>query len=288
MATTNTFNPIDESAEAARKEAEAKALAEGERLVAAQEAAQEQTYEDARKADQESSRYAGKYKSAEELEKAYLELQKKLGERQTEEVSTDEAETVEPTGEAAEEDSEEAETEEKSEVYQTLESASQEYEEGGELSPETLEKLSQLDSKELVEQWVQYVNSSKDDPSPGAMPQEDVDRIMGSVGGNDQYQQMVAWAGDALSPEEIAAYDAVVTSGNPDAVYWAVQGLRSKYVESNGFEGTQVSGTRAPRPEPGFRSQAELARAISDPRYRDDPAYRMDVEQKLARSGDLM
>ena len=287
MATTNTFNPIDESAEAARKEAEAKALAEGERLIAAQEAAQEQTYEDARKADQESSRYAGKYKSAEELEKAYLELQKKLGERSTEETST-ETETEEPAAEATEGEAEEESSEEPSEVYQTLESASQEYEEGGELSPDTLEKLAQLDSKELVEQWVEYVNSSKGDPEPGAMPQEDVDRIMGSVGGTDQYQQMVAWAGDALSPEEIAAYDAVVTSGDPNSVYWAVQGLRSKYVESNGYEGTQVSGNRAARLEPGFRSQAELARAISDPRYRDDPAYRMDVEQKLARSGDLM
>ena len=287
MATTNTFNPIDESAEAARKEAEAKALAEGERLIAAQEAAQEQTYEDARKADQESSRYAGKYKSAEELEKAYLELQKKLGERSSEEPAA-ETEAEEPSAEATEEETEEESSEEPSEVYQTLESASQEYEEGGELSPDTLEKLAQLDSKELVEQWVQYVNSSKGDPEPGAMPQEDVDRIMGSVGGTDQYQQMVAWAGDALSPEEIAAYDAVVTSGDPNSVYWAVQGLRSKYVESNGYEGTQVSGNRAARPEPGFRSQAELARAISDPRYRDDPAYRMDVEQKLARSGDLM
>jgi hypothetical protein len=287
MATTNTFNPIDESAEAARKEAEAKALAEGERLIAAQEAAQEQTYEDARKADQESSRYAGKYKSAEELEKAYLELQKKLGERSTEETST-ETETEEPAAEATEGEAEEESSEEPSEVYQALESASQEYEEGGELSPDTLEKLAQLDSKELVEQWVQYVNSSKGDPEPGAMPQEDVDRIMGSVGGTEQYQQMVAWAGDALAPEEIAAYDAVVTSGDPNSVYWAVQGLRSKYVESNGYEGTQVSGNRAVRPEPGFRSQAELARAISDPRYRDDPAYRMDVEQKLARSGDLM
>ena len=287
MATTNTFNPIDESAEAARKEAEAKALAEGERLIAAQEAAQEQTYEDARKADQESSRYAGKYKSAEELEKAYLELQKKLGERSTEETST-ETETEEPAAEATEGEAEEESSEEPSEVYQALESASQEYEEGGELSPDTLEKLAQLDSKELVEQWVQYVNSSKGDPEPGAMPQEDVDRIMGSVGGTDQYQAMVAWAGDALSPEEIAAYDAVVTNGDPNSVYWAGQGLRSKYVESNGYEGTQVSGNRAARPEPGFRSQAELARAISDPRYRDDPAYRMDVEQKLARSGDLM
>ena len=287
MATTNTFNPIDESAEAARKEAEAKALAEGERLVAAQEAAQEQTYEDARQADQESSRYAGKYKSAEELEKAYLELQKKLGERSTEETST-ETETEEPAAEATEGEAEEESSEEPSEVYQALQSASEEYEEGGELSPDTLEKLAQLDSKELVEQWVQYVNSSKGDPEPGAMPQEDVDRIMGSVGGTESYQQMVAWAGDALAPEEIAAYDAVVTSGDPNSVYWAVQGLRSKYVESNGFEGKQGSGNRAVRPEPGFRSQAELARAISDPRYRDDPAYRMDVEQKLARSGDLM
>tara|TARA_Y200000002_G_scaffold383224_1_gene404183 strand:- start:4353 stop:5213 length:861 start_codon:yes stop_codon:yes gene_type:complete len=286
MATTNTFNPIDESAEAARKEQEARALAEGERLIAAQEAAQEQTYEDARKADQESSRYAGKYKSAEELEKAYLELQKKLGERSQEE--TAEEETSEPTGEVAEEETDEEETEEPSEVYQALESASQEYEEGGELSEETLEKLSQLDSKELVEQWVQYVNSSKADPEPGTMPQEDVDRIMGSVGGKDQYEQMIGWAADALAPDEIAAYDAVVSNGDPNSVYWAVQGLRSKYVESNGFEGTQVSGSRAPRPEPGFRSQAELARAISDPRYRDDPAYRMDVEQKLSRSGDLM
>lgn len=282
----NTFNPIDESAEASRKEAEAKALAEGERLVAAQEAAQEQTYEDARKAEEDSSRYAGKYKSAEELEKAYLELQKKLGERSGEEAS----EEVEPTGEETQEESEDTEGEEpeQSETFQALEAASQEYEEGGELSPDTLEKLAQLDSKELVEQWVQYVESSKEDAAPGAMPQEDVDRIMGSVGGTQQYEQMIAWAGDALSPDEIAAYDSVVTSGDANSVYWAVQGLRSKYVEANGFEGQQVSGNKAARLEPGFRSQAELARAISDPRYREDPAYRMDVEQKLARSGDLM
>lgn len=279
-----TFNPIDEDAAAARKEAEAKALAEGERLVAAQEAAQEETYESARRADQETAQYAGKYKSAEELEKAYLELQKKLGERSTDEAPSEEGgETVEASKE------EEGEEPEVSETFQALQSASEEYEEGGELSPETLEKLSQLDSKELVEQWVQYVNNSKPEAEPGAMPQEDVDRIMGSVGGTEQYQQMVAWAGDALAPDEIAAYDAVVTSGDPNSVYWAVQGLRSKYVEANGYEGQQqVSGNRAARPEPGFRSQAELARAISDPRYREDPAYRMDVEQKLARSGDLM
>jgi hypothetical protein len=280
--TTTTFNPQDEASEAARVEAEARALQSGEELIAKQEAAAQEKFDSDQKALDTEANYAGKYKSAEELEKAYLELQKKLGDR------TEDSEE-QPVAEEQEEASEETETEaEPTEAYQSLEAASQEYEEGGQLSEATLEKLSQLDSKELIENWVEYVNSSKPEQPAGAMPQEEVDRIMGSVGGTDQYETMVGWASEALAPDEIAAYDSVVSSGNPDAIYWAVQGLRSKYVESNGYEGKQVSGVRAPRPEPGFRSQAELARAISDSRYRDDPAYRLDVQDKLARSGDLM
>ena len=49
-----------------------------------------------------------------------------------------------------------------------------------------------------------------------------------------------------------------------------------------------MTGKKAPSKAKAFRSQAELARAISDPRYPTDPAYRMDVEEKLARSGDLL
>ena len=189
-----TFNPIDEDAAAARKEAEAKALAEGERLVAAQEAAQEETYESARRADQETAQYAGKYKSAEELEKAYLELQKKLGERSTDEAPSEEGgETVEASKE------EEGEEPEVSETFQALQSASEEYEEGGELSPETLEKLSQLDSKELVEQWVQYVNNSKPEAEPGAIaataagiPAESMLRMPGGgMGGQGEFEHIL-------------------------------------------------------------------------------------------------
>ena len=36
-----------------------------------------------------------------------------------------------------------------------------------------------------------------------------------------------------------------------------------------------------------FRSQAELVRAMSDPRYENDPAYRQDVIDKLDRSDNL-
>ena len=33
-----------------------------------------------------------------------------------------------------------------------------------------------------------------------------------------------------------------------------------------------------------FRSQAEVVRAMSDPRYESDPAYRQDIYDKLERS----
>jgi len=36
-----------------------------------------------------------------------------------------------------------------------------------------------------------------------------------------------------------------------------------------------------------FRSQQEVVRAMADPRYEEDPAYRMDVMEKLERSPDV-
>ena len=79
--TTTTFNPQDETAEAARVEAEKRALQSGEELLAKQEAATQEKFDSDQKALDSEATYAGKYKSAEELEKAYLELQKKLGDR---------------------------------------------------------------------------------------------------------------------------------------------------------------------------------------------------------------
>ena len=62
----------------------------------------------------------------------------------------------------------------------------------------------------------------------------------------------------------------------------------AKWKGAEGYEAPLVTGRKAPSKSKAFRSQAELARAIADPRYSSDPAYRMDVEQKLARSGDLL
>jgi len=278
MSNNSTFYDPAEDDQAV-KEAEARALAEGERLAQAEEDISRRKFQDAREAQEEQVRYAGKYKSAEELERAYKELEKKLGEKN--------AEPEEAPVEPAEEQVEEEEVPQDL-VRRGLEKAAQEFDEGGAITPETLDALSELDSRTLVETWAKYISETRGQAEQAQVSNAEVQRIYQSVGGQKAYQQMVEWAAENLSAQEIGAYDSVVNSGNLDAAYWAVQGLQAKYAEANGSQGKRYTGGRAPAPQPGFRSHAELAAAIRDPRYNEDPAYRMDVEAKLARSGDLI
>jgi hypothetical protein len=279
------FDGTDPDVTAAREATETKNLETGSKIIEAQEAANEEKYRRSQTDSEDAGQYAGKFKSAEDLEKAYLELQKKLGSKESE--PTDEESTEETT----EESSEETESETKPQVaerVQFLKDASEEYfSNDNALKPETIQKLKEMPSEQLIDA---YLELQKSNPMAKAQPLSDTDAqsIVTSVGGQDAYNDTLAWAADNLKPEEVAAYDNVVNSGNKDAIFFAVQALNNRFKDAVGFEGKRVSGNRAPRPEPGFRSQAELARAISDPRYRNDPAYRYDVEQKLANSNDLM
>jgi len=276
MSNTSTFYDPSEDDQAV-KEAEARALQEGERLAQAEEDISRAKFESARKDQEEQVRYAGKYKSAEELERAYKELEKKLGEKTEAPAEEEEA--------PAEEQAEEVEVDL---VRRGLEKAAQEFDEGGAITPETLDALSELDSRTLVETWAKYISETRGQAEQTQVSNAEVQRIYQSVGGQQAYTEMTQWAAENLSAEEIGAYDSVVNSGNLDAAYWAVQGLKAKYAEANGSQGKRYTGGRAAAPQPGFRSHAELAAAIRDPRYNEDPAYRLDVEAKLARSGDLI
>ena len=112
--------------------------------------------------------------------------------------------------------------------------------------------------------------------------------IRDSVGGDEAYGEMIQWAGSNLSEAEVDQFNAVVSTNNPAALKYAVESLSNRWKGAEGYEAPLVTGKKAPSKAKAFRSQAELARAISDPRYQTDPAYRMDVEEKLSRSGDLL
>lgn len=278
------FDATDPDVTAAREAEEVRLLETGSKIVEEQEAAVEEKYRRSQIDAEESGQYAGKFKSAEDLEKAYLELQKKLGSKEdqtTDETEVDDDSTTDAT----------PEQEEQSPVSKRVdflkEASDEYYSNDNSLKPETIQKLKEMPSEELIEA---YLELQKQNPIVQAQPLSDdaAKSIVDSVGGQDAYNQTLAWAADNLKPEEVAAYDNVVNSGNKDAIFFAVQALNQRYKDSVGFEGQQISG-RAPKATiKGFRSNAELASAISDPRYRNDPAYRYDVEQKLAASGDLL
>jgi hypothetical protein len=278
------FDATDPDVTAARATEEQRLLEVGSNLTDKQEADALEQYRRSELEADDHSQYAGKFKSAEDLEKAYLELQKKLGQKEEGDVEDDSAPDDSAPDSAPEE-------EEKSPVAKRVdflkEASDEYYSNDNELKPETIQKLKEMPSEELIEA---YLELQKNNPVVQAQPLSDdaAKTIVDSVGGQDAYNDTLAWAADNLKPEEVAAYDNVVNSGNKDAIFFAVQALNQRYKDSVGFEGQQISG-RAPKSTvKGFRSNAELANAISDPRYRNDPAYRYDIEQKLAASGDLM
>lgn len=221
---------------------------------------------------------AGKFRDAEELEKAYMELQQKLGQPR------DEA----PTEPKEEEESEVPNDEEPelTEVHQLINEASQEYwSNDGTISADMMDKLSAMDSKELVQTYMEMQSINDAAPQPVAdLTDREVMEIQSSVGGADEYSQMTSWAGENLPPEDVQAFDSLIATGQMGAIRLAVAGLKSLYSEKVGYEGRMLSGKAATETVDAFRSQAEVVRAMQDPRYDTDPAYRNDVFNKLDRS----
>lgn len=223
---------------------------------------------------------AGKYKNAEDLEKAYVELQKKLGDK--DDVSEEGQETEEVTDES---ESEETKAE-KSAAVSLLETANDEYyNNGNTLSKETLDKFSELSSQELVSA---YMELQKNNPISNTQEVDvttaEINKIQNSVGGAAQYNKLVTWAGDNLSADKIKAFDDLVGTGNAAAIQLGVEALKSAYDTANGYEGRMLTGKAAETRGDVFRSQAQLVQAMSDSRYDNDPAYRQDVIAKLERS----
>jgi len=237
-------------------------------------------------AEQESQLLAGKYKDAEELERAYVELQKKLGDKGTED-SEEVGDTKSSDSETDQE--EEKKTEEDSEAVTLINEASTEYwDNDGKLSDETVSKLTEMSSQDLLNA---YLEVQKNQPAPQEneapdLSESEVDLVRSAVGGEAEYNKIVGWAAENLPEEDIESFDTIVSSGNVGAIKLAINGLKAQYENTNGYEGTMVSG-KAPRSGEVFRSQAELVRAMNDPRYDNDPAYRQDVIEKLDRSKNL-
>ena len=216
---------------------------------------------------QQETMLAGKYKNAEELEAAYIELQKKLGEAG--------GESSEESEESAEE-----ETPEEPEVDTSILERLWEEAQGEKISEDLLKELQSSNPGDLAKMYLEYRNSQP----VQQITNDDAKALKDSVGGEENYGNMMRWASDNLSENEVNMYDSVMDSGDRNAAYFAMQAMAYRYGDSVGVEGKLVQGKAPSESKKGFTSQAEVVAAMSDPRYDRDPAYRQEIMAKLENS----
>lgn len=225
-----------------------------------------------------------KFESWEAMAKSYAELERKLAGGKTE--TTPETEkvkqpddfTVKPEGEKT------AETSEDIGLENVLERAgfdytklTTEFAELGDFKPETREGLYKTFGKELVDNYM---------AGQRAEGQLIRNKIMGGIGGEENYQALGAWLARTMTPAQLAHYNEQVSSSNVEVVEATVQAQYARYTQAHGSQPQRtLSGTTTAAPAGDvFRSQAEVTAAMSDPRYNTDPAYRQTLYAKLDRS----
>ena len=213
-----------------------------------------------------------KFTDAQQMAEAYAQLEQKMGSGTNEEtVETEEAqEAPSPSAKAAE-------------VVEVLDNVGidfntlqGEYNELGGLSEDAYGALAEKGfSKDLVDTWIK---------GQEAINTEYQTAVFDVVGGEESYKEMISWAADSLSPQEIAAYDRAVDSGDIDMVKLAVSGLTQKYQSVEGSDPSLIGGQSTSSTGGTYESWAQVTSDMRDPRYESDPSYRQTVANKLARS----
>lgn len=215
-----------------------------------------------------------KFKSPEDMAKAYAELEKKQGGQQ---------ET--PEG-APEGDAEATQTEADQAAQAAVEGAGldmdalgQKIAENGSLDDSDYEALAKQGiTRQMVDTYV---------AGQQALGERLVADMQAEVGGEETFNSILEWAAEELPANEVKAFNDTVDSGSPETIKLALQGLHAKYVAAGQKNPTLVGGKKTTATGDVFRSTAELTRAMNDPRYARDPAYRQDVIEKLNRSSVL-
>lgn len=204
-----------------------------------------------------------KFKNAEDLAKAYSELEKKMS------APKDDAdEKPEPNMQDARRFAEQ---------QQGLEKFYDEYAQNGTLSDKSYKELEKQGlNRNLVDG---YIEGQK------ALADNHTRQIQEVAGGQEQYKNLTDWASQNLPENEVNAFNEIVETGTIEQVRFAVRGLMAQA----GISNTQAPQSRMIEGETvidndAFTSLAQVTEAMSNPKYDKDPSYRKQVEDKLARS----
>ncbi len=244
---------------------------------------------------------AGKYKSVQDLEKAYKELQSKLSQgKPAVDVDNDvdnepvEADDGEEEGEESEEQ-EEAPAGNARELYGEFigsrfeeagvdfQSMSERWSQSGRLEDADYTQLEGAGfDRDMVDAYLSGLQYKAEQDSQ--LTVKEITAIKQEYGGDAAYAAMIEWASTNLPKEETDAFNQVVNTQSLNVAKLAIAGLHAKYTQANGREPKLLGGRASTKSGERFESTAQVVEAMSNPKYKADPAYRRKVEEKLARS----
>lgn len=230
--------------------------------------------------------FADKYKSVEDLEKGYRELQKAFSSKATvvPPVTNPPPSADPPTNPltipapdpnappSADLDDPLANTGLDISVFNT------EWQEKGALSVESYEKLAKAGiPQQMVDAYIE---------GQQVIAERLTTRVFDTAGGQEEYKSLMAWASTGVSAEEIATYNSLIEARDINQILLATKGLKATMEESRGKapQLLNADGSGSPGNTDSFTSKSQLTAAMSDPRYAKDPSYREAVINKLSRS----
>ena len=240
--------------------------------------------------DKEGELLAGKYKSVEDLEKAYKELQTKLSRGEStdpepeadDESESEESEEDKPEGNARElyGDFIGGKFEEAGIDFQDM---NVRWQQTGTLESGDYDQLAEAGfNRDMVDAYLSGLQYKATQDT--ALSVKEVASIKESLGGEAEYNKMIEWAAANLSADEVEGFNQIINTQPMAAVKMAITGLHARYSAVEGREPKLIGG-RAPKGSTDkFESTAQLVAAMSDPKYSTDPAYQRKVQEKLSRS----
>ncbi|MGN6552085.1 MAG: capsid assembly protein [Pararhizobium sp.] len=262
--------PTTEDPEAAAA-AQAKALEEAAAAAPTTEAEARAAIEAGKAAPAERPTWLPeKFQSAEDLARAYSELEAKLSGKP----AAEEAAAEKPKdGENKTEEKTEGEAPKATEVVSKLTDI---FTEKGELGEDdyALAEKAGFDRATVDN----YIAGQK------ALQEAATDRITAAAGGQENMERMFAWAKTGLKPSEIDTYNQSFAGGDVNSAAIAMEQLKARYEQANGRDPRLVSGKPGGNSSDVYESWAQVTADMGDPKYRSDAAFRAKVAAKLGRS----
>lgn len=242
--------------------------------------------------DEKEKLLAGKYKTVEELEKAYGELQRKLS-GSADKKSGD---SDKPTPENADKDKPEENKLEESLKIGDLDCQPifDEFEKTGDVSKENYNKLAAAVKKQglakaYLDAYIQNAKAARQ--AQQGLSMETQSKLLEPFGGQEEFAKLKAWAKNNVDKSDIETFNKAMWSGDKGLAHIALAGLFSAYNKAMGSSTKDLLKGNADvvkekENSGGYSSVEEIMAAMGNRKYTEDPSYRASVTKKFNKTSD--